>query len=327
MDKRRALITGITGQDGCYLAKFLLEKDYKVFGMMRRHSNPNLENLKFLGIERDVDIVVGDVSDAASVRNVLRLTKPHEVYNLAAQSFVGISWEMPEETFQTNTMGVLYLLEGIREITPKTRFYQASTSEMFGLSRNPDNTQDENTPFYPRSPYGISKLAAHWTTVNYRESYGLFCCSGILMNHESPIRGKEFVTRKITDGFARIKAGLDTKIKLGNLDVWRDWGFAGDYVEAMWMMLQQENPDDYVIATGEAHSLKEFLNKACEYAGIGTDGMKYVEVDPSLVRPAEVPYLRGNPHKARTKLGWKPRTSFDDLVKMMVEADLKRYGV
>lgn len=325
--KRTAFITGILGQDGAYLSKFLLEKDYRIYGLVRRKSNPNFENLDYFGITNEIEYLVGDVTDEISIMKIMKQIKPNEVYNLAAQSFVGISWENPKYTLETNFMGALNILEAIISNSPKSRFYQASTSEMFGISLNSNKTQDENTPFHPRSPYGVSKLAAHWITVNYRESYGIFACSGILMNHESPLRGKEFVTRKITNGIARIISGEQKFIELGNLDVYRDWGYAGDFVEAMWLMLQQSTPEDYVIATGESHSLREFLEKAFLFSGLTKrreDYVSYVKINPLHMRPAEVPYLRGNPKKAKEKLGWSPKVSFDELVRMMVNEDIRR---
>lgn len=320
---KTALITGILGQDGPYLAKFLLEKDYKVYGMIRRYSNPNYENLDYLGITNDIEFVEGDMTDDSSLINIIKNLRPDEVYNLAAQSFVGSSWEQAKLTTEINAMGVLNLLSAIKLFSPTTKFYQASTSEMFGLS-NTNGYQDENTPLHPRSPYGIAKVYAHWMTVNFRESYGMFTCSGILFNHESPLRGIQFVTRKITDGVAKIKLNLAKELRLGSLEPKRDWGFAGDYVEAIYMMLQQAKPDDFVVATGESHSVKEFVELAFKAAGL-PDWQKYVKMDPRFKRPAEVPNLKGKSDKARKVLGWKPKTSFDDLVKTMVKADIKRY--
>jgi GDPmannose 4,6-dehydratase len=319
---KAALITGILGQDGPYLAKLLLEKGYKVYGLMRRYSQPHMENLKFLGIEKEVDFVEGDLSDESSLINVIRNTRPAEIYNLAAQSFVGSSWDQAKLTTEVNALGVLYLLNCIKFLSPTTKFYQASTSEMFGLS-NDNGFQDENTIFHPRSPYGVSKVYAYWMTVNFRESYGLFTTNGILFNHESPLRGIQFVTRKITDGVAKIKLGLADSISLGNLDSERDWGFAGDYVEAMYLMMQAEKPDDYVVGTGNCHTVKEFVQLAFKEVGI-TDWEKYVIIDARFKRPAEVPHLRARVDKTTEKLGWKPKVSFEELVKMMVEADLKR---
>lgn len=321
--KKSALITGILGQDGPYLAKLLLEKGYKVYGMIRRYSNPNFDNLDYLGITNKIDYVDGDMTDESSLNQIIHALRPDEVYNLAAQSFVGDSWTMAKLTTEVNALGVLYLLNAIKLFSPTTKFYQASTSEMFGLQHT-KGRQDEKTPFHPRSPYGISKVYAYWMTVNYRESFGLFTCNGILFNHESPIRGLQFVTRKITDGVAKIKFGLTGELRLGNLEARRDWGFAGDYVEAMWLMLQQKNPDDYVVGTGENHSVKEFVELAFHYAGIN-NWEKYVKIDPRFKRPAEVPNLRANPKKVFEKLGWRPRVNFKQLVKMMVEADISRY--
>lgn len=320
--KKHALVTGIAGQDGSYLAKLLLEKDYKVFGLLRRTVDRNLHNLQTLGISQDIEYVDGDLTDECSLLNAVRTIKPHEVYNLAAQSFVGTSWDNPMVTSDINAFGTLRLLNAIKMFQPAARFYQASTSEMFGNSHQ-EGLQTEATPFHPRSPYAISKLFAHWMTINYRESYGLFACSGILFNHESPLRGFEFVTRKITDGVARIKYGLADHIALGNLDSKRDWGFAGDYVEAMWLMLQQDQPDDFLISTGETHSVREFVAAAFARAGI-SDWEQYVRIDPRFMRPADVFALHGHSNKAYEKLGWKPRVSFEDLVIMMVDADLAR---
>ncbi len=317
-----ALITGILGQDGAYLARLLLEKGYRVYGLMRRYSNPNYSNLDYLGVTHDVDFVEGDMADESSLLNLIRTLRPNEVYNLAAQSFVGSSFEQAKLTTEVNSMGVLYLLNAIKYFSPITKFYQASTSEMFGLQHN-NGYQDEKTPFHPRSPYGVSKVYAYWITVNYREAYGLFTCNGILFNHESPIRGIQFVTRKISDGVARIELDLAKELRLGNLEAKRDWGFAGDYVEAMYLMLQQENPDDYVVGTGESHSVKEFVEEAFKVVGI-KNWQKYVVIDPQFKRPAEVPNLKARPDKAKKILGWQPKVSFKKLVKMMVEADLKR---
>lgn len=323
MAQKNAIITGILGQDGPYLAKLLLEKDYKVYGMMSRYSNPNFENTDYLGITEHVDFIEGDLTDESSLMNLVKSIKPAEIYNLAAQSFVGSSWDLAKTTMETNAMGVLYMLSAIKFFAPTTKFYQASTSEMFGTSINGDY-QDESTSFHPRSPYGFSKVCAYWMTVNYRESFNLFTCNGILFNHESPLRGIQFVTRKITDGVAKIKLGLASELHLGNLDSKRDWGFAGDYVEAMYLMLQQEKPGDYVVATGETHTVKEFVEKAFAAAGI-SDWEQYVKIDPRFKRPAEVPNLRGKSDKARTELGWKPKVSFEELVTMMVDADIKRH--
>ena len=324
MMKKIAFVTGMTGQDGPYLAKLLIEKDYKVYGLVKRYSNPNLDNLKFLGIENDIELITGDITDDNNINHLIKFIKPNELYNLAAQSFVGSSWDLNKMTTEVNALGVLNILNAIKLHNESTRFYQASTSEMFGNSTV--NQQDESTPFHPRSPYGVAKLYAHWMTINFRESYSLHASTGILFNHESPIRGKEFVTRKITDGVAKIKCGLANKITLGNLDAKRDWGFAGDYVEAMWLMLQQENPGDYVIGTGTQHSIGDFLERAFKYAGI-EDWQKYVDTDPRFKRPAELHSLCGIPTKAENILGWKRKTNFDSLVKMMVEADIERLSV
>jgi len=320
---KTALVTGILGQDGPYLAKLLLQKGYKVYGMLRRHSNPNFSNIDFLGITNDIEYVEGDLTDELSLMNLVKTTRPDEVYNLAAQSFVGLSWEQSKVTTEANALGVLYLLNSLKMFSPTSKFYQASTSEIYGNS-TVNGIQDENTPFKPRSSYGISKLYAYWTTVNFRESYGMFTCNGILFNHESPIRGKQFVTRKVTDGVARIKNGLTDKLHMGNLDAKRDWGFAGDYVEGMYMMMQHDKPDDYVLATGESHSVQELIELAFEVAGI-PDWEKYIVIDPQHKRPAEVHHLQGTAAKAKKVIGWEPKVSFKELVKMMVEADLKRY--
>lgn len=317
-----AIVTGILGQDGPYLAEYLLKHDYRVYGMIRRYSNPNFTNLDYLGITDKVEYIEGDLTDESSLNNIIKNIRPDEVYNLAAQSFVGSSWEQAKLTTDINAVGVLNLLSAIKLLSPRTRFYQASTSEMFGVSSD-NGYQDENTMFHPRSPYGIAKVYAYWMTINFRESYGMFTANGILFNHESPLRGIQFVTRKITDGVAQIKAGLSKELRLGNLDAKRDWGFAGDYVEAMYLMLQQEEPDDFVVATGENHSVKEFVELA--FSHVGLDWQKYVRIDPRFKRPAEVPNLCGRSDKAQKKLGWKPKTSFPDLVKMMVDADVKRY--
>jgi GDPmannose 4,6-dehydratase len=315
----RALITGITGQDGSYLAELLLEKGYEVYGMVRRASTENFERINHL---RDrIVLVQADLLDQLSIVNLVQKVKPEEVYNLAAQSFVPTSWSQPVLTGEFNALGVTKVLEAIRLVNPKIRFYQASSSEMFGKVR--EVPQTEKTPFYPRSPYGVAKVYAHWITVNYRESYGIHASSGILFNHESPRRGKEFVTRKVTDGVAQIKLGLADKLHLGNLKAKRDWGFAGDFVKAMWLMLQQKEPGDYVIATGKNHSVEELVQIAFERAGL--NWKKHVKVDPELVRPAEVDVLLGDSSLARKKLGWKPEMKFEDMIKMMVDADLQRY--
>jgi GDPmannose 4,6-dehydratase len=311
-----ALITGITGQDGSYLAEFLLAKGYQVFGMVRRASTENLARIEHL---RDrIELLQADLLDQLSLIEVLQRTRPDEVYNLAAQSFVPTSWQQPVLTAEFDAVGVTRVLEAIRLVNPRIRYYQASSSEMFGKVR--EVPQTELTPFHPRSPYGVAKVYGHCITVNYRESYGLFACNGILFNHESPRRGKEFVTRKITDGVARIKQGLAKGLCLGNLDAHRDWGFAGDYVQAMWLMLQQPEPGDYVVATGEAHSVQEFVELAFAHAELSW--RDYVRQDPALKRPAEVDHLIGDPSKARSQLGWRPNVSFPQLVQMMVDADM-----
>jgi GDPmannose 4,6-dehydratase len=318
MSERRALITGITGQDGSYLAELLLEKGYEVYGMTRRASTENLERIAHL-TER-VTLIQGDLLDPHSLDAALREAQPHEVYNLAAQSFVPTSWNQPVLTAEFTAVGVTRMLEAIRSVDPEIRFYQASSSEMFGKVR--EVPQTELTPFHPRSPYGVAKVYGHHITVNYRESYDLFAVSGILFNHESPRRGLEFVTRKITDGVARIKLGLTDELRLGNTEARRDWGFAGDYVEAMWLMLQRDEPSDYVIATGEEHSVRELVELGFERAGL--DPEKHVVVDPRFLRPAEVDHLVGDASKARRELEWAPRTSFRELVELMVDADLAR---
>jgi GDPmannose 4,6-dehydratase len=315
---RRALITGITGQDGSYLAEFLLDKGYEVWGVTRRTSSHRYERIAHL--EGQVHLVSADLLDQSSLASALAEVRPQEVYNLAAQSFVPTSWSQPVLTAEFTAVGVTRLLEAIRSVDPGVRFYQASSSEQFGKVRAVP--QNEETPFHPRSPYGVAKCYGHWITVNYRESYGLFACSGILFNHESPRRGLEFVTRKVTDGAARIALGLAHELRLGNLDAKRDWGFAGDYVEAMWLMLQQPEPDDYVIATGETHSVRELVEIA--FARAGLEWQKHVVIDEKLVRPAEVDLLLGDAAKAHEKLGWKPRVSFRELVERMVDADLER---
>jgi GDPmannose 4,6-dehydratase len=317
MTQRRALITGITGQDGSYLAEFLLEKGYTVYGMVRRASSDHLARIAHL--QDRVQLREGDLLDQLSLITLLHETEPHEVYNLAAQSFVPTSWEQPILTSEATALGVTRMLEAIRVVDRGIKFYQASSSEMFGKVR--ESPQDEKTPFYPRSPYGVAKVYGHYITVNYRESYGLFAVSGILFNHESPRRGRQFVTRKITSGAGRIKLGLARDLKLGNLEAKRDWGFAGDYVEAMWLMLQQPTPDDFVIATGQTHSVRELCEIA--FARAGLDWERHVVVDKTHVRPAEVDYLIGNPDKARRVLGWAPKVSFRNLVEMMVDADVK----
>jgi GDPmannose 4,6-dehydratase len=315
---KRALITGITGQDGSYLAELLLDQGYEVFGMIRRLSAPNVERIEHL-LDR-VTLKPADLLDQLSLLRLLDEVRPHELYNLAAMSFVPASWDQPMLTGEFNSQGVTRILDAIRRVDPGIRFYQASSSEMFGKVR--EVPQTELTPFYPRSPYGVSKVFAHYITVNYRESYNLFAVSGMLFNHESPRRGIEFVTRKVSDGVARVKLGLADSLPIGNLDAQRDWGFAGDYVRAMWLMLQQDQPDDYVIATGVCHSVRELVEIA--FARVGLDWQKYVKVDPALLRPAEVDHLLGDSSKARKALGWSPQVDFRRLVEMMVDADVER---
>jgi GDPmannose 4,6-dehydratase len=317
---KKALITGVTGQDGAYLSKLLLEKGYKVYGLLARRSSDTQWRLRYLGIENEVDLMEGDLTDLSSLTRLLAAIAADEVYNLGAQSFVATSWMQPVLTGMTTGIGAVNLLEAIRLTDPAIRFYQASSSEMFGKIQEP--IQSERTPFYPRSPYGVAKLYAHWMTVNYRESFNTFACSGILFNHESPLRGIEFVTRKISDGVARIKLGLQSELRLGNLEARRDWGYAADYVEAMWMMLQQEKADDYVVATGRCTSVRDFCRMA--FGHVGLDYGKYVVTDKKFERPAEVDVLVGNAAKAKAVLGWKPKTSLEELVAMMVNADLAR---
>lgn len=317
MGKKRALITGITGQDGSYLAEFLLEKDYEVFGLIRRSSTVNFERISHL--QDKVELVSGDLLDQKSIVTALEAARPHEVYNLGAQSFVPVSWEQPMLTGEITGLGVMRILEAIRACDEKIRFYQASTSELFGKAQ--ETPQSEKTPFYPRSPYGVSKLYGHWITINYRESYNMYACAGILFNHESPRRGLEFVTRKITHGVARIKHGIDAELRLGNLDARRDWGFAGDFVRAMWLMLQQEEADDFVIATGQTRTIREFCQVAFAHADL--DWEQYVVVDERFFRPAEVNILLGDPARARDKLGWELETSFEEMVRLMVDRDLE----
>lgn len=312
-----ALITGITGQDGSYLAEFLLSKGYEVVGMIRRSSTVNFQRIEH--IQDRITLVTGDLLDQMSLVDALREHQPSEVYNLAAQSFVPTSWRQPVFTGEATALGVTRMLEAVHTVDPEMRFYQASSSEMFGKVR--EVPQNEQTPFYPRSPYGVAKVYGHWITVNYRESYDLFACSGILFNHESPRRGLEFVTRKVTYGAAKIKLGLASDLHLGNLDSRRDWGFAGDYVRAMWLMLQQDEPDDYVVGTGETHAVRELCQAAFDCLDL--DWEKHVVVDPKFYRPAEVDLLVSDPQKAIQKLNWRPKVSFGELVKMMVEADLK----
>ena len=318
MAKKRALITGITGQDGSYLAEFLLSKDYKVFGLTRRTSTPNYERIKH--IEDKIELIPGDLLDQQSLTAAIEKSDPDEIYNLAAQSFVETSWSQPVLTGEFTALGTTRMLEALRQIKPKAKFYQASSSEMFGKVK--ESPQKETTPFHPRSPYGVAKVYGHWITINYRESYDLFCVSGILFNHESPRRGLEFVTRKISHGVARIHLGQADHIVLGNLTAKRDWGFAGDYVRAMWLMLQQKKPQDFVVATGQNHSVAEFAKEAFGAVGI-ENWEKYVKVSKELFRPAEVDFLIGDAKNARKVLGWEPQTSFKDLVKMMVAADIE----
>jgi len=316
---KKALITGVTGQDGSYLAELLLSKGYEVHGMVRRASTETYDRISH--IKDRIELVQADLLDQLSLIKLFEQVMPDEIYNLAAMSFVPTSWSQPVLTGEFTAIGVTRVLEAMRLVCPKAKMYQASSSEMFGKVR--EIPQTELTPFHPRSPYGVAKVYGHYITLNYRESYNLFACSGILFNHESPRRGKEFVTRKITDGVAQIKHGIAKELRLGNLDAERDWGFAGDYVEAMWLMLQQKKPDDYVIATGQTHSVKEFCRKA--FARVGLNYEDYVKLDPRFVRPAEVDQLLGNPAKAQKVLGWKQKTSFDELVNMMVDADMKRW--
>jgi GDPmannose 4,6-dehydratase len=317
-DGRRALITGITGQDGSHLADLLVDKGYEVHGMVRRSSTETFERIEHV---RDrITLHTGDLLDQRSLVDVMRACEPDEIYNLAAMSFVAASWNQPVLTAEFSGVGATRMLEAMREVAPQARFYQASSSEMFGKVR--EVPQTESTPFYPRSPYGVAKAYGHFITVNYRESYDLFACSGILFNHEGERRGREFVTRKVTHAAASIKLGLQERLLLGNLDAERDWGYAKDYVEAMWLMLQQDAPDDYVIATGEAHSVRELVDIA--FGHVGLDPSEYVGTDPAYFRPAEVDHLIGDYGKAKRQLGWEPRTSFDELVKLMVDADLER---
>lgn len=319
--KKSALITGITGQDGSYLAELLLSRGYEVHGMVRRTSSPNLERISH--IVGKIHLHQADLLDQSSLTNVMKDTRPREVYNLAAQSFVPTSWQQPLFTAEATGLGVTRLLEAIRQADKSIRFYQASSSEMYGKVH--ETPQKETTVFHPRSPYGVAKVYGHYITLNYRESYDMFACSGILFNHESPRRGLEFVTRKITDGVARIKLGLDTELRLGNLDAKRDWGFAGDYVKAMWLMLQQDEPEDYVVGTGETHTVREFVEIA--FSHVGLDYQDYVVIDPKFYRPAEVDLLLSDPTKAKTELGWKLDVSFRELVTMMVDSDLARLEV
>jgi len=314
---KRALITGITGQDGSYLAEFLLEKGYSIYGMVRRSSTINYERIGH--IQDRLKLIQGDLLDQNSLMEALRISEPDEVYNLGAQSFVPTSWNQPVLTGEFTALGVTRMLEAIRTINPKIRFYQASSSEMFGKVK--ETPQNEKTPFYPRSPYGVAKVYGHWITVNYRESYEIFCCSGILFNHESPRRGLEFISRKVTSAATKIKVGIQKELRVGNLNARRDWGFAGDYVEAMWLMLQQDEPDDYVIATGISHSVKDLIKVA--FDRVGLDWEKYLVSDSTLYRPAEVDYLLGDSTKAQSKLRWQPKVTFEKLIAMMVDSDLR----
>lgn len=318
--ERSALITGITGQDGAYLARLLLEKGYKVYGLAPRRSTDTSWRLRELGVLDDVQMIDGDLADLSSLIRAMEQSRAGEVYNLGAQSFVGTSWQQPLLTADVDGTGALRMLEAVRIVNPEAHFYQASTSEMFGLIQA--ERQDESTPFYPRSPYGVAKLMGHWATVNYRESHAMHASSGILFNHESPLRGIEFVTRKVSHAVASIKLGKQKELRLGNIDSKRDWGFAGDYVEAMWLMMQQETPDDYVVATGVTVSVRDMCKLAFEHVGLNYND--YVVIDPKFIRPAEVDVLLGNPAKAKAKLGWSPRTSMEELISMMVDADLRR---
>jgi GDPmannose 4,6-dehydratase len=315
---KSALITGVTGQDGSYLAELLLEKEYKVFGLRRRTSTPNYENVE--NIKDQIEWIDGDLADLASLIEAVKISNPDEVYNLAAQSFVATSWSQPIATAQMTALGVTNMLEAVRIIKPDARFYQASSSEMFG--KVIETPQKETTPFYPRSPYGVAKVYGHWITVNYRESFKMFACSGILFNHESPRRGLEFVTRKVTNAVARIKLGFQNELRMGNLDAKRDWGFAGDYVKAMWLMLQQETPDDYVISTGEMHTIEELLEIAFTYVDL--NWRDYVIIDEKFVRPAEVDLLLGDCSKAKKVLGWQLEVGFKQLIEMMVEEEIRK---
>lgn len=317
---KRALIIGITGQDGAYLAKFLVQKGYKIFGTYRRSSTRNYWRLHYLDVKKDIELIPVDLIDQTSIMAALKRADPDEVYNLAAQSFVGVSFDEAIATGEISGLGVTRVLDSIRLLNPRIKFYQASTSEMYGVTPPP---QSETSYFAPQSPYAAAKLYGHWVTQNYRTGYNLFACSGILFNHESPIRGIEFVTKKISDGVARIKMGYIDELYLGNLDAKRDWGFAGDYVEAMWRMLQYRMPDDYVVATGEAHSVKEFCEAA--FSHVGLNWQDHVRIKDEFKRPLDVPHLLGDPSKAHTTLGWEPKTSFTELVQMMVDADLEKY--
>jgi GDPmannose 4,6-dehydratase len=317
---KHALITGVTGQDGAYLAKFLLEKGYSVYGIIARRGTDTLWRLREVGVLNEIEVIDADMIDLSSLIRALERTRAEEIYNLAAQSFVNASWDQPLLTAEVTAVGALRLLEAMRIVNPAARYYQASTSEMFGKAQEP--VQDEKTPFYPRSPYAVSKLFAHWTTVNHRESFKMHASSGILFNHESPLRGIEFVTRKVTDGIARIRLGRQKELRLGNIDAQRDWGFAGDYVESMWAMLQQPEPDNYVIATGRPTSVRDMCRIAFEYVNLNYQD--YVVTDTKFYRPVEVDVLIGNPAKAKEKLGWIPKTPLENVIHMMVDADLKR---
>jgi GDPmannose 4,6-dehydratase len=319
---KRALISGITGQDGAYLARFLLDQGYDVFGIVRRSSHAGISDhrLRWLDVESRVNLLDGNLADLSSLMRIVKDVMPHEVYNLAAQSFVTSSWQQPILTGMITGLGAANMLEAVRIVHPGARFYQASSSEMFGLAQEP--VQSESTPFYPRSPYGVAKLYAHWLTVNYRESFGLHASNGILFNHESPLRGVEFVTRKVTDGVARIKLGLSRELRLGNVDAKRDWGHARDYVRAMWLMLQQDQSDDYVVATGRSTTIRDMCRIAFRHAGLDID--EHLVIDPALFRPAEVEVLLGNPAKARAKLGWEATTTLEDMITEMLDADLAR---
>lgn len=319
---KKALITGVSWQDWSYLSKFLIEKGYEVFGIMRKTSKHEFENLRYLGIADRINILYGDITDEQSIIDIIKQVQPDEVYNFAAQSFVWVSWQIPQETMQTNSMWVIYMLEAIRKYAPHAKFYQASTSELFGDS-NENWLQTEDTFLHPRSPYAISKLAAYWMTNNYRESYNIFACNGILFNHESPIRWKEFITRKISDGVARISLWMADHISLWNIESRRDWWFAWDYVEAMWMMMQQPTSDNYIVSTGETHSIKDFLSEAFAYVGI-SDREKYIVIDPKFFRPSELHVLQWSSDKAQKALWRKPKVMFLELVKMMVQADIDR---
>jgi len=318
MSRKRALITGITGQDGSYLTEYLLSKDYKVYGLIRRTSTANFERIKH--IQDKITLISGDLLDQNSLINAIKESDPDEVYNLAAQSFVPTSWKQPVFTGEATALGVARVLEAIRTVNPKIKFFQPSSGEMFGKAK--EFPQTEKTPFHPRSPYGVAKLYGHWITINYRESYNMFCCCAIQLNHESPRRGLEFVTRKVSNAVAKIKLGLSNELRLGNLDAKRDWGFSGDYVKAMWLILQQEKPDDYVICTGINHSVRDLAKIAFDYVNLNWEN--YVVIDPKFFRPAEVDILCGNSTKALKKLGWAPETSFEELIQMMVDADLER---